>query len=99
MSRRRQSPRRRPASRVATLTTLGLGQYRIDLIGERVALDLEANGSESEQGTIGDGHTHEGSQREKNGITKDDVEHQTSPAKPMKASDANPAVIIPMAAP
>ena len=33
-----------PASRVATLTTLGLGQYRIDLIGERVALDLEANG-------------------------------------------------------
>ena len=44
------------ASRVATLTTLGLGQYCIDLIREWVALDLEANGSESEQGTKRNSH-------------------------------------------
>ena len=45
-----------PASGVAALTTLGLGQYRINLVGERVALDLEANGCESEQGAKRNGH-------------------------------------------
>ena len=36
---------------------------------------------------------------EQNRIGEDRLNHQTNPANPMKASEARPAVIIPMAAP
>ena len=54
------------AAWVTALAALCLGQYGIDLVAERVALDLKLDRCESKQTTEDDTHAHDRSEREQN---------------------------------
>jgi hypothetical protein len=87
------------AARVATLTALGLGQQRIDLFAQRIAFDTKAQRGKAEQSAESGAKCQQGGQSGQERIATYPVHRYTSPAKPIKASEARPAVIMPMAAP
>ena len=87
------------APRITTLATLGLGQYRIDLIADRVALNPESNGGKAQQRTEYGAESQQRAECSQKWLIAEQGQHQINPEKPIKAREASPAVIMPMAAP
>ena len=87
------------AAGVAALTALGLRQQGIDLFTNGIAFHAKPHRSKSKQGAEDAAETEEREQRDQQGLFSECGYHQMRPAKPMKASEARPAVIMPMAAP
>ena len=82
------------------MATLGLGQQLVDLVHEGIAL-----GTKPHRGIAQDSAKHHAKAQQRQqcgqqGVTTHHFKHDyTSPAKPIKAKEASPAVIIPIAAP
>ena len=81
------------------MTALGLREQGIDLFTNGIAFHTKPHCSESKQGAKDAAQTEEREQRDQQGLFCERGYHQMRPAKPIKASEARPAVIIPMAAP
>ena len=87
------------APRIATLTALCLREERIDLLTDGVPFDAKANGSKAQQRTENGAESQQSAECSQKRLIAEHGQHQINPAKPIKAREARPAVIMPMAAP
>src|SRR5690606_24916707 len=90
------------ATRMATLTTLGLRQQGVDLVDDGIAFHIEFHRGKAEQGAKDHGHGHQHNNRTQ--IASQEFHTAPRqilirPEKPMNARDISPAVIMPMDAP
>ena len=85
---------------VPALAALGLRQQLIDLVHQRVAFGSEPYRGVAQHGTEAQAQAQQGHQGRQQRLAFHPGRHDyTSPAKPIKAREASPAVIIPIAAP